>query len=191
MFETFVKTDLGDKALMLHGLTGREALSQPYSFSLTLVNKLEDPPINQAALLGTVVKVTLDDEYSADPRVTEKPKRYFNGYVTRSVLEDVRGEFRIYRVELRPWLWLLDKTSNCRVFQNKTVPEIVQEVFRKNGFTDFTVKLGTYKPREYCVQYRESDLAFVSRLLEHEGIYYYFEFAETKHTLVLADGTSP
>ena len=191
MHETFVKTDLGDKALLLHGFTGREALSEPFTFSLTLTNPLKDPPIDQQALLGTMAKLTLDDEYSADTRVARKPKRHFNGYVTRTALEDVRGEYRIYRVELRPWLWLLDKTSNCRVFQNMTVPEIVKDVCKKHGFNDVILELGTYKPREYCVQYRESDLAFVSRLLEHEGIYYYFRFDEAKHTLVLTDGTSP
>jgi type VI secretion system secreted protein VgrG len=190
--KTFAKTVLGEAVLKLHSLEGHEALSEPYRFSVTLVSDTrENRPIDQSALLGTVVKVTLDEEYTADTSQVARPPRYFNGYVTKISLEGVYGNYRLYRVELRPWLWLLDNTKNCRIFQNQTVPQIVEKVFKERGFRDFRLQLGTYKAREYCVQYRESDLDFVSRLLEHEGIYYYFEFDADKHTLVLTDGTTP
>jgi type VI secretion system secreted protein VgrG len=194
MHDTYVETVLGKEVLLLHGMTGREALSQPFAFTVTLVSDVrKNQPIDQSKLLGTMVKVTLASEYSADPSLADKPTRYFNGYATQVVLqEDEVGNFRVYRVELRPWLWLLTKTTDCRIYQNKTVPQIVEQIFKDSGFTDFKLKLGgNYQAREYCVQYRESDLAFVSRLLEHEGIYYYFEFDADKHTLVLTDGTSP
>lgn len=185
---TAAKTVHGDEALCLHSLTGCEALSEPFRFSVQLVTQ-DTKPIDPATLLGTVVKVTLDQETTAMP--VEHPKRYFNGFVTqvsRKVLSS-SGKW-LYTVELRPWLWLLEKTKNCRIFQEKTVPEIVEQVLRDRGFTDFKFQVGKHEKREYCVQYRESDLDFVSRLLEHEGIYYYFEFDADKHTLVLTDGTT-
>ncbi|HWO14023.1 MAG TPA: type VI secretion system tip protein TssI/VgrG [Polyangiaceae bacterium] len=189
--KTFATTVLGDTVLRLHGLRGREALSEPFQFSVTLLSDQKDP-IDQTKLLGTLVKVTLDQEYTADDSIPEHPPRYFNGYVTQSRLEGTFGGYRLYRVELRPWLSLLGNTRDCRIFQNESVPEIVRKVFKERGFGgQCKLQLGTYPKREYCVQYRESDLAFVSRLLEHEGIYYYFEFEADKHTLVLTDRSTP
>jgi len=184
---TVATTVLGDKVLRLHSLTGHEALSEPFRFNVTLVTE-DSKPVDLAALLGTVVKVTLDEERTA--KDVEHPVRYFNGYVTQVSREILPSTKWLYTVELRPWLWLLDKTRNCRIFQNLTVPEIAAKVFRDRGFTDFDLRLGRYEKREFCVQYRESDLDFVSRLLEHEGIYYYFEFTADKHTLVLTDGST-
>ncbi|TJW32080.1 MAG: type VI secretion system tip protein VgrG, partial [Mesorhizobium sp.] len=86
------------------------------------------------------------------------------------------------------WLWFLGNTTDCRIFQNMSVIEIVEEVFSKYSTAKFEKRLqGSYPPREYCVQYDETDLDFVQRLLEHEGILYFFEHDEGKHTLVLAD----
>lgn len=190
--KTLATTVLGESVLRLHSLTGYEALSQPFRFSVTLLSDSRlHPPIDQAALLGTVVKVTVDQDYTAAKGIPDHPPRHFNGYVSQVELEGMYGSHWRYRVELRPWLWLLDKTQNCRIFQNQTVPQIVEKVFKDRGFLDFRLQLGAYDVREYCVQYRESDLSFVSRLLEHEGIYYHFEFDENKHTLVLSDGTTP
>jgi type VI secretion system secreted protein VgrG len=87
-----------------------------------------------------------------------------------------------------PWLWFLGRTTDCRIFQHKSVPDIVQQIFKDLGFTDFKVQLqGNFEPREYCVQYRETDLNFVSRLMEEEGIFYFFEHTDSKHTLILAN----
>ncbi|WP_053213675.1 type VI secretion system tip protein TssI/VgrG [Pseudomonas sp. Q12-87] len=93
-----------------------------------------------------------------------------------------------YQLLLRPWLWWLSLASNNRVFQNLATSDIVTTIFKAHGFTDFQLKLsGSYTPREYCVQYGETDLAFVSRLLEEDGIFWFFTHDEGKHTLVLAD----
>nr|WP_294976437.1 type VI secretion system tip protein VgrG [uncultured Pseudomonas sp.] len=93
-----------------------------------------------------------------------------------------------YQLVLRPWLWWLTLASNNRVFQNLATSDIVTTIFKSHGFTDFKLSLtGSYEPREYCVQYAESDFAFVSRLLEEEGIFWFFTHEEGKHTLVLAD----
>lgn len=93
-----------------------------------------------------------------------------------------------YQLVLRPWLWWLTLASNNRVFQNLATSDIVTTIFKAHGFTDFQLKLtGSYTPREYCVQYGESDFAFVSRLLEEEGIFWFFTHEDGKHTLVLGD----
>ncbi|NWL80872.1 type VI secretion system tip protein VgrG [Pseudomonas taiwanensis] len=93
-----------------------------------------------------------------------------------------------YQLVLRPWLWWLTLASNNRVFQNKTTSDIVTGIFTAHGFTDYQLKLsGSYEPREYCVQYGETDFAFVSRLLEEEGIFWFFTHEGGKHTLVLGD----
>lgn len=93
-----------------------------------------------------------------------------------------------YSLTLRPWLWWLTLASNNRVFQNKSTSEIVTAIFDGHGFSDYQLKLtGSYSPREYCVQYGESDFAFVSRLLEEEGIFWFFTHEAGKHTLVLGD----
>src|SRR5262249_15939458 len=123
-------------------------------------------------------------------------KRYINGIISSfsqggsSPLESgtTPAAFSTYHATLVPWLWALTRTSDCRIFQNLTVPDIIAKVFKEHGFSDFANRLyGSFEPREYCVQYRETDFNFVSRLMEEEGIFYFFEHTEDKHTLVLAN----
>jgi type VI secretion system secreted protein VgrG len=117
--------------------------------------------------------------------------RHFNGYVTRFAQAGMHGRYHAYRATLRPWLWFLTRTADCRIFQEKTVPEIVEEIFADHGTADFKSELtGNYTKWEYCVQYRETDFNFVSRLMEQEGIYYYFTHDDGRHTMVLADSAS-
>ncbi|MCK4629396.1 MAG: type VI secretion system tip protein VgrG, partial [Sedimentisphaerales bacterium] len=98
------------------------------------------------------------------------------------------GNLSHFQATIVPWLWFLTRVADCRIFQKITIPDIIKEVFRERGFTDFDDKLsGSYREWEYCVQYRETDFNFVSRLMEQEGIYYYFRHENGKHTLVLAD----
>ena len=105
--------------------------------------------------------------------------------------EDANERFATYHAELRPWLWILTKAADCRIFQNKSVPDIIKRVFADLGFTDYRDDTtATYAARDYCVQYNETAFDFVSRLMEDEGIFYFFEHADGKHTLVLADDAS-
>ena len=115
---------------------------------------------------------------------------YKRQFVTRFSYEGTRGlRYGVYRAELSPWLWFLTRTADCRIFQNKKVPDIIKEIFREQGFTDFKDALGgSYREWEYCVQYRETDFNFVSRLMEQEGMYYYFTHENGKNFLVLSDG---
>jgi type VI secretion system secreted protein VgrG len=123
--------------------------------------------------------------------VLEDDERYFNGFITEFKYLGFDGVYSRYHATVRPWLWLLTRTSDCRIFQNMTVPDIIKEVFKLNKMTDFRPSLSaTYREWDYCVQYRESDFNFISRLMEQEGIYYFFEHEIDKHVLVMADDAS-
>ncbi len=181
-----VSTSLGDDAFILTGVTGREELSRPFAFQLEMVAETSTT-VAPADIVGKPIGWTV----SFPNTVT----RQFHG-VVRSL---TAGEFigrsrRAYRADVVPWLWFLTRTSDCKIFQNKTAPQIIEDVFQAFGFTSgdaYKLNLtDTYPTREYCVQYRETAIAFVSRLMEEEGIFYTFEYANNKHTMVLADDTS-
>ncbi|HEU4576924.1 MAG TPA: type VI secretion system tip protein TssI/VgrG, partial [Polyangiaceae bacterium] len=158
-----------------------EALGALFRFDLELLS--DDPNQDAKAILGQSLSVCLD--------LGEAGTRYFNGYVTELSARGSIGEYFVYGLVLQPWLWLLSRTTNCRIFQNETVPEIVKRIFRLHGFSDFAEALsGSYEPREYVVQYRESDQHFICRLLEEEGIYFFFQHEAGKHTLLLCDSPS-
>ena len=176
-------TPLGEDALLFRRMSGSEKLGRMFQFELELLSR--KPDIKFGDLLGRNVTIRLD--------LPDRKKRYFNGFVTRFKQSDVNTEedHTPYSAIVSPWLWFLTRTADCRIFQDKTVPDIIKEVFRDHGFTDFEDKLiRTYRQLEYCVQYRETDFNFVSRLMEQEGIYYFFKHEENKHMLVLADDIS-
>src|SRR6266566_3751202 len=118
-------------------------------------------------------------------------KRVLHGLVSRFVQLGRADELASYRAEFVPWLWFLSLSNDCKIFQNLSVLEIVEQVFKAQGFSDFQMKCTkSYAKREFCVQYRESHLSFVSRLIEEEGIFYFFEHSKDKHVLTLADANS-
>ncbi len=173
-----ISTPLGDDAVLLTRLVGEEAVSRPFGFTVDLLS--EDPAIGMAAVIGKPASISLE--------LAGGEARYFHGVMTRFVHAGSDPRFTAYRVELRPWLWLLTRRADCRIFQNMTVPEILQQVFERAGFRDFELRLSaTYRPRVYCVQYRETDFNFVSRLMEDEGISYFFEHDVSSHKMVLFD----
>ncbi len=124
-------------------------------------------------------------------KATDDSFRHFNGVISRFSNLGAVGGYQLYEVELRPWLWLLTHSRDCRIYQGLTVPQIVEKVLKdKHGFTDVKQELSsTYPALDFCVQYRESDFAFVSRLLEGAGIFYYFKHEKQKHTMVMADSS--
>lgn len=173
-----VTTPLGKDKLLLKAFNGEESISGLFHFMLEMVS--EDDGLDFSAIVGKSLTVTLI--------LNDGTKHYFNGIVGRFMQEDSSVRLTNYYAEIHPWLWLLTKTRNCRIFQNKSVPQIIKALFTDLGFTDFRDELkGTYDARDYCVQYDESAFNFVSRLMEDEGIFYFFEHTEDKHTLVLAD----
>jgi len=172
---------LGDDDLLLDSFAGVERVSDPFSFVLRVLSDNSNLDI-QSLLTKPVVATFL----------LEGGQRHIHGNICRMKLLAAGADRMIaYEVEIVPWFWFLTLFSDCRIFQNMSVPDIVQKVFQDRGFTDFKTDLkGNYNPREYCVQYRETDFNFVSRLLEEEGIFYFFEHSPDKHTMVLADDVS-
>ena len=172
-----VKTVLGD-TLAFHHMTGSEAISRPFAFELVLVS--EDMALRLEDVLGTPVTIALELDQGAE--------RYFHGLVSDFAYVGTDNELACYRATIRPWLWFLVRTYDYRIFQNQTVVEIIKTIFGKYPVAEFEDRLtGQYAPRVYCVQYRESDFDFVSRLMESEGIYYFFKHEDDRHTLMLAD----
>ena len=174
-----VSTALGDKLLFAQ-MEGYDEISQCFRYETGLISK--DIDIKPEDILGTPVTITLR---------TESAKRFFHGIVAEFAFHEYREEYAHYRVVLRPWLWFLTNRSDNRIFQKKSVVEIVEEVFKPYAHVKVEKRLkASYPPRDYCVQYRESDLNFVQRLMEHEGIFYHFDHADGEHTLVLSDANA-
>jgi len=171
-----------DPDLLFHRLHAREEMSRLSNYELSMLSLKGDLDLN--ALLGKKVTVKL-----AMPDDTE---RQFNGYVTRIAQHGAYGRYHRYVATVRPWLWFLTRTSDCRVFQELSVPEIVKTVFADHpSLAEVKFELtGQYPKLTYCVQYRETDFNFVSRLLEHQGIYYYFKHQDGQTVMTLADSYS-
>lgn len=172
-----VTTPLGEDLFSLARLRGSEATSRPFHFELEVVSG--EPDLEFDDVVGSPLHLEL--------RTWEGGERFVSGIVSRFTQGSAEGEHFHYRLELVPWLALLSQSTNCRIFQHKTVPEIVSQVFQDRGFHDFEIRAGDREPREYCVQYRETDLDFVSRLLEDEGLVYYFEHQKDLHRLIVID----
>jgi type VI secretion system secreted protein VgrG len=178
-----IHTPLGEDVLAVQSFTGTERFARLFEYEADLLS--EDHNLSFEDIVGAEVTVQLE--------TTRGDTRWFHGIVSRFVQcpsSDTR--YGAYRATIVPWLWLLTRTSDCRIWsgsdQTRTVPEIVEQLFQARGFDAFENHLtGSYTPWEYCVQYRETDFNFVSRLLEQEGISYYFKHEDGKHTLVLVD----
>lgn len=177
-----VFTPLPVDTLLLEGFEAEEGISRPYIYTLDLLS--EDPEVDPDALLRKPVLVSVDTEEGRDPSLT-------HGLVRSFVQLDMNQGLARYRAEVVPAFWFLTQTRDCRIFQEKTVLEIVAEVLDEPttvGQIAYDIRCSrSYPTRTYCVQYRESDFNFISRLLEDEGIFYWFEHGEDEHTLVVAD----
>ncbi len=181
-----ITTPAGKDVLLLSSFSGVEGVSRAFRFDLELVSEIaagSPDKVTAHALVGQPFTITVALE--------DGKTRYINGLCERFSAGRQDDELAYYTASIVPWFSFLSLASNCRIFQKKTVPEVVQQVFRDNGFSDYEVSLTKdYTAWDYCVQYRESDFAFVSRLLEAEGIFYYFQHDSGKHTMVLSDDPS-
>jgi type VI secretion system secreted protein VgrG len=176
-----VDTVLDEDLLLLNGFNGLEGMSQAYAFQLDLLSTA--PDIDPAELLRTPMRVSL--------RLDDGEARLFHGICTRFSQGVKRDDLTTYRAEIVPWLWFLRLSRESRIYQELTVPEILEQVFERLGYADFELRLTrSYPARTFCVQYRETHFDFVSRLMEEEGIFYYFEHSEDRHLLVLSDDSS-
>ena len=171
-----ITTPLGPDILLLHGLKAHEEISHLFEFRVDLVADLKDD-VKFDKIIGQSVTVEM--------RLLDDTKRYFNGIVNR-FSQGVRDEkFMHFRARVVPKFWLLRKKVRSRIFQHITVPDILKQVL--TGFDVAYEIAGTYYQRDYCVQYRESDFAFASRLMEEEGIYYLFKHTDGNHQMVVTD----
>ncbi|WP_035225643.1 type VI secretion system Vgr family protein [Paracidovorax oryzae] len=171
-----IRTPLGEQ-LHFRQLRGSEELSQLFSFDIDLRSESRD--IDPKALLGKTATVEIETQGGG--------RRYLDGLVTRFGMQGQDHRFCSYHLRLQPWLWVATRRQDFRIFQFKTVPQIVQDVLGRYGYPMQLKLTRAYRAWDYCVQYGESDFDFVSRLLEHEGAYYYFQHASGQHTLVIAD----
>ena len=173
-------TPLPEGTLKFSSMTAVEELGRLFDYRVIALSEKND--IDPNALLGKRVSVAVER--------SDRQYRQFNGVVTSAGLEGAKGRHFSYVLTIRPWLWLLSRRADTRIFQNKSVPEIIKDVFQPYS-NDLSDKLqGTYPKLDYCVQYRETDFNFVSRLMEQEGIYYFFTHTADKHMMVIADKPS-
>jgi type VI secretion system secreted protein VgrG len=180
-------TPLGKDKLLLTSFEGAEAMGELFEFRVEALSA--DSAINFDDALGRNSSVHLATNDGAG--------RDFSGVLTQARWLGKRGDYFAYSLVLRPWLWLLSLTSDCKIFPNKNPRDIIKQVFEDRGFSDvLDLTAQDYPTLEYTVQYRETDLNFVLRLMEEYGIYYYFQFMPGEgdepsiHYLVLADSTT-
>ncbi|NCH36434.1 type VI secretion system Vgr family protein [Cronobacter sakazakii] len=176
-----ITVQLPVEGLLFWKLSGREALSEPFMFTLTLLGT--DARADRSALLGQPVTVTIPTQALMTPR-------YLNGKVTRvavSAVELSGTRYAAYELTVEPDLWPMQRDRNLRIFQGQTVPQIVKTLLGESRVNMEERLSGSYRVWEYCVQYQESSLDFISRLLELEGIAYHFRHEQDRHTLILTD----
>jgi type VI secretion system secreted protein VgrG len=174
-------TRLGTDKLVLSSFEVTEELSKPFEIRVECLSTDQNIDFNPA--LGQKAHIRYN--------TIGKAKRYFSGMLVEASWFGEREAMSSYQIVLRPWFWLLTQASDCRIFQNKTPLQIIEDVFKKSGFTDFEIKTTeNYKAIDYYVQYRETNFDFVCRTMETFGIYYYFKHSADNHIMVLADAKS-
>lgn len=174
-----VQTSLGEDYFLLTAFSGFEGVSHLFQFDLEML--AEDAAAEHTELVGQNLT------FSIKPR--NGTRSFFNGFISQFAAAEPEPNFgRVYRARIVPWLWFLTRAANSRIFQDMDVVDIAKKVFSEHGFNDFEFNLQLdYKKYEYKVQYRETDFNFISRLMEHEGIFYFFRHENGKHTAVFGD----
>ena len=176
-----IETPLGKDKLLLEAFDGEEVLGNLFVFRLDCLSVAET--LSDTSIVGKQVSFRVND--------ASKGPRWFTGYVSRFSWmgrDDVRTR---WQVEVVPSLWFASLTSDCKIFQQQSVPDIVEAVLGDTSEITLSKKIsGSHSPWDYCVQYRETDFGFVSRLMEHEGIGYHFEHAQGSLKMVVSDANT-
>lgn len=175
-----IETSLGKDKLLLTSLAGEEAISELFSYDVEMLST--DLSISAERLIGDKVKLVIAPDDATTCTIHGMVAEWRAGPV-------IHRELRQYRARLVPWLWYLGHSTDCRIFQNLSVPEIIEQVFETFGCSDYqmAVSRADYPKLEFCVQYRETALNFVCRLMEEVGIFYFFRHEESRHVMVIAD----
>jgi len=177
-----IESPLGKDELLLVSCSGSEYISDTYEYQIDLLsNNLDIKPQDIVAKTVTI-------------KIHTPKERIIHGYINRFSLGDKAPELedlRRYNATVVPWFWFLNKRKNCRIYQNKSVVDIIKAVISDTGFSDYKFQVtGNYPAREYCVQYNETDYDFINRLLQEEGISFYFTHSNSKHTLIFTDANT-
>jgi type VI secretion system secreted protein VgrG len=173
-------TPLGEDKLLLTSLSGHEAISRLFQFHLTTLS--EDTSIQGDQIVGQSVTINI-------AQADDSP-RYFNGIVSHFMCPGKEGDMTRYELQVVPKLWLLTRYADCRIFHNLEAPDIIKRVLDDRGISYDASLQSEYRKLEYCVQYRETDFNFISRLMEQNGIFYFFEHTDGDHKMKLADSSS-
>ena len=177
-----LNTALGEDALGIRDARLSEGLGRLFELSVTAVVEDDKAALNE--LIGRNLTVSFETQNEDKPR-------HWNGFVTRARMMASRDEDLLIRITAAPWLWFLTNAQACRIYEDMTTQEIVEDIFGTHGFGDYEFQLdGNHVPHKYCVQYNESDFNFVQRLLELSGIYYYFEHTNGAHKAIFVDSMS-
>lgn len=175
-----VESELPTDTLLLVRFEGREAVSSPFEFDLELLSERNDIAPDEVLRKPMWIELELPDG----------SKRHYSGICNRFSQGATDAMLTSYTATIVPWVWFLSLRRDCRIFQEMTPQDIIAKVFSDAGYSDFDDKSSSRPRREYCVQYRESDLNFVHRLMEEEGIFYLFEHTAGGHKLVMVDAIS-
>src|ERR1700741_684203 len=176
-----ISTPLGTDKLHVRAMRGEERISGLFHFFLELIS--EDNALDFSKIVGKSVTISIV--------ISSDTTRYINGIVGRFVQGGTDARFTTYFMDVHPWLWLMTMARDCRIYQSKSAKDIVTGLFTELGFTDYTDSTkATYTALDYCVQYNETAFAFVSRLMESAGMFYFFTHADGKHTLILGDDST-
>ncbi len=177
-----LKTPLGKDKLVITRFDAIEGVSELFEYRIEALS--EDGNIDFDVALGANCSVKFKNY--------DGPPRDFSGVLVETEWLELHERYYRYRLVLRPWFWLLTRESDCRLFHNKKVRDIITEVLSEHGFAKYELRLmENYPTLEYCVQYRETDFAFVSRLMEYSGIFYFFEHHGDEHKMIMTDSMSP
>ena len=176
-----IETPLGKDKLLLEAVNGEEGLGALFVFRLECLSVEET--LSDTSIVGKQVSFRVNDANNSP--------RWFSGYVSRFSWMGRDDMLTRWQVEVVPSLWFASLTSDCKIFQQQSVPDIVEAVLGDTSEITLSKKItGSHSPWDYCVQYRETDLAFVSRLMEHEGIGYHFEHAQGSLKMVVSDANT-
>jgi type VI secretion system secreted protein VgrG len=174
-------TPFGSNKLVLRRFDGIEGVSELFEYRVEAIT--EDTNLDFDKAIGLNCTVTMKSIEGRD--------RHFDGILTEVQLLGAGTEGLVYRLILRPWLWLLSRTSNMLIFHEKPVPEIISDIFSEHaGIARYEMQLTSYPKLEYTVQYRESDMAFVCRLMEQHGINFHFRHQKGRHVMHIGEGLS-
>lgn len=177
-------TPLGDDVLLIHRMEGAESLSRLFEFKLDLVSERDD--ISSAQLVGKRVTLKV---------LTRDGSRDWTGFVSRfSRMGEIASPDGMgsvvyrYALEMVPWLWFMLHHEDSRIFLDTSIPDIIEQLFKEFAYADYELKItGNHRPLVTCTQYQETHFAFISRLMERAGIYYYVRHEEEREVLVLTD----